>query len=274
MAGRSWDDPWRHYPESRPIPADGIVTSKQRGKMADRWWSQRFVALLDSYGLGTRMTRGRRYARQGQVLTLEVTPGLLAAQVQGSRPTPYLVTVRAPVVGEGAWSALEETVRAKVGFAARLLAGEVPAELEEACGDAGFDLFPGHWQRLTATCSCPDWESPCKHLAASLYVFADQLDEDPWLLLRWRGRERDDLLAHLREDEVPGSTVAPWWPLVPGTDDLDGHRWHPPSVTPPARADGVLDRLPAIEATHADVPMVDHLRPLYPRLTDPTAAGS
>ncbi|HEX4976430.1 MAG TPA: hypothetical protein VFV40_01065, partial [Nocardioides sp.] len=75
---RSWDDPWNRYPESRPIPtADGIATSKQRGAMASTWWSKRFTDVLESYGLGTRMQRGRRYARAGQVLSIDVTPGLL-----------------------------------------------------------------------------------------------------------------------------------------------------------------------------------------------------
>ena len=94
MARRGWDDRWQRYPESVPLPtADGLATSKQRGAMAATWWSRRFVDVLESFGLGTRMQRGRRYARAGQVLSFDVQPGILVAQVQGSRRTPYVVTV-------------------------------------------------------------------------------------------------------------------------------------------------------------------------------------
>jgi uncharacterized Zn finger protein len=94
MACRSWDDPWHQYPESRPLPAvDGIATSKQRG---------------------------RRYARSGQVLSLAVTPGLVVAQVQGSRRTPYLVSIRAAVPSAKAWTKLQDALQAKIGFVARL----------------------------------------------------------------------------------------------------------------------------------------------------------
>jgi uncharacterized Zn finger protein len=86
MAPSRWNASWQQFPASKPIPVEGgLVTSKRRGQMADTWWSKRFVDVLESYGLGGRMQRGRRYARQGQVMTLNVTPGLIAAQVQGSR---------------------------------------------------------------------------------------------------------------------------------------------------------------------------------------------
>jgi uncharacterized Zn finger protein len=177
---RRWDDPWQRYPASVPLRAEGgIATSKQRGQMASTWWSQRLVELLDSYGLGARMQRGRRYARQGQLVSFDVQPGVLVAQVQGSRRTPYVVTVAATALTDAQWAAIEDAMQARVAFAARLLAGEVPPELEEVFDSAGVRMLPVRWADVRATCSCPDWESPCKHLAAVLYVFADRLDDDP-----------------------------------------------------------------------------------------------
>lgn len=269
---RSWDDPWKKYPESLPIPtSDGIATSKQRGTMAEAWWSKRFVAVLESYGLGTRMQRGRRYARSGQVLSVDVTPGLLVAQVQGSRRTPYMVSIRSTPPTDAAWDRLQAVMQSRVGFVARLLAGEVPTELETACDDAGIDLFPERWSQLQANCNCPDWENPCKHLAATLYVFADQLDADPWLLLAWRGRTRDELLAHLaslattgRDDGLPV-----WWPLVPGATDLDRVRWHPPEATTPEPAHSTLARLHPLDVTFAESPITDLVAAAYPALVTP-----
>ena len=108
MARRRWDDPWQRYPESVPLPAEGgMATSKQRGAMASSWWSRRFVDVLESYGLGSRMQRGRRYARSGQVVSFDVQAGMVVAQVQGSRRTPYVVTVGAAPPTAQQWASVD-----------------------------------------------------------------------------------------------------------------------------------------------------------------------
>ncbi len=214
---REWDNRWESFPASKPIAIDkGIATRKQRGAMAESWWSSRLVALLDSYGLGGRMQRGRRYARQGQLVSFEVTPGFVVAEVQGSRRQPYEVKIGFTPLTESQWGAVQAEIEATLRFSARLLGGEVPAELEEVFDDAGVSLFPRRWSDLDAVCSCPDWGNPCKHVAAVLYVLADQLDDDPWLLLLWRGRRREEVLAHLGSGDSHRTEVAPWWPLRPG----------------------------------------------------------
>lgn len=269
MTRRRWDDPWQTYPASKPLKADGgIATSKQRGAMAATWWSRRFVEMLESYGLGTRMQRGRRYARTGQVLSVDVTPGLLVSQVQGSRRTPYVVTVRSDQPSDAQWSRLDQTLRSKVGFVARLLAGEVPPELEAACADAGIGLFPATWQSLNATCNCPDWENPCKHIAAVLYVFADQLDNDPWLLLNWRGRTREQVLGHLADRSAAGRDdgLPPWWPLTPGRPGRARVRWTMPIAAPPEPAHRVLARLEPLDADVAGTPVGELLIRAYTAL--------
>jgi uncharacterized Zn finger protein len=262
-------DDWWRYDESRgPLPADGLVTSKQRGAMAETWWSQRFVAMLESYGLGGRMQRGRRYARTGQVLSLEVMPAVLRAEVQGSRPTPYVVTIEYKPPSRQQWDAIEAVLAARVGFVARLLAGEVPPELEAVFADASVDLFPPTWSRLDARCNCPDWGNPCKHIAAVLYVFADQLDVDPWLLLAWRGRDRDALLSPIVTRGAATTTprppaITPWWPFadarLPELSGVD------PAlvVDVPDPPDAVLRRLDPLPIAVRGTPIVDLLRAAY-----------
>ena len=162
-------------------------------------------------------------------MSLDVQPGLVVAQVQGSRSTPYMVTVATIPLSEDQWAAVHEAITTKVTFTAQLLAGQVPPELERVFDEAGVPLLPARWNQVQASCSCPDWENPCKHIAAVLYVFADRLDDDPWQLLLWRGRTRDDVLAHLEDAGVQRPDVAPWWPLVPGAplpvDDHHRHEW-------------------------------------------------
>ena len=282
-----WDDTWQRFPASKPLPAkDGIATTKQRGAMAERWWSKRFVEVLDDYGLGARMQRGRRYARTGQLLSFDVHPGQLLAQVQGSRATPYLVTVGAPVTSDTQWAQVDSALASRVKFAARLLAGDIPPELEDVFADAGVALLPARWDDIVARCTCPDIANPCKHIAAVLYVFADRLDDDPWLLLQWRGRTRDQILEplvsrataaripegatsgehreHVPSDDVrdTAADVAPWWPLDPA-------RIRPPagaglnergidqllSIDPPDPPDAVLVRLDELDVKIRELPV-------------------
>lgn len=164
--------------------------SKRAEPLANQWWSQRFTAVLEGYGLGPRMERGRRYARGGRVQELLVKAGRLEARVQGSRATPYRVSVRSTAPSKAhpskaQWKALEQAMAARLGWTAQLLNGEVPRDLEEPFAAVGVPLFPRRWSDLQVRCGCPDDAVPCKHIAAVLYVFAQRLDEDPWLLLAW-----------------------------------------------------------------------------------------
>ncbi len=83
-----WSD-WG-YPPSHPIPVEGGLRAKsQRGAIGETWWSRRFIEVLEQFNQPARLTRGRTYARAGQVLDIEVQAGAVSARVQGSRPTPY-----------------------------------------------------------------------------------------------------------------------------------------------------------------------------------------
>ncbi|WP_431727578.1 SWIM zinc finger family protein [Verrucosispora sp. TAA-831] len=190
----------------RPRRVDGGLRARStRGAIGVSWWSRRFLEVLESFALGTRLTRGRAYARAGQVVRLDVHPGRVDAVVQGSRPRPYQVRVALPPFPVDLWARIEAELAAQAFFSARLLAGDLPAELEELLAALGAPLFPAAVADLEQHCSCPDAAVPCKHLAATFYLLAEAFDADPFALLHWRGRSRDDLLARLRELRATGS---------------------------------------------------------------------
>jgi uncharacterized Zn finger protein len=184
----------------------GIVARSARGAIGEHWWSRRFLEVLESFALGSRLTRGKNYARRGQVVSLEVAPGVVTASVQGSRKTPYKVLIALPAFSELVWAKVEVTLAEQAIHSARLLAGEMPDDLEDVFRAAGAPLFPQRANDLTLSCSCPDWEVPCKHLAATFYLLAESFDDDPFAILLWRGRSRETLLKRLRELRV-GDTV-------------------------------------------------------------------
>ncbi|MBO4207523.1 SWIM zinc finger family protein [Micromonospora echinofusca] len=186
----------------------GLRARSTRGAIGESWWARRFLDVLESFALGTRLTRGRAYARAGQVLDLTVAPGEVTATVQGSRVRPYRVRIGIAAFPGPLWDRVEATLAAQAFFSARLLAGDLPAELEQVFVDLGTPLFPRRIDELDQRCDCPDFAVPCKHLAASFYLLAEAFDADPFRLLHWRGRGRDDLLHGLRARRTGPATHA------------------------------------------------------------------
>jgi uncharacterized Zn finger protein len=186
------------YDSGGPIEVEGGLRARtRRGSIGSTWWSRRFIDILERVCDKGRLSRGRAYARKGQVLSIDLSPGLVRASVQGSRPAPYKVVVRIDAYGEELWATLEEAVAAQAVHRAKLLAGEMPTEIEELFASLGVDLFP---RDLDMDCSCPDWGFPCKHLSAVLYLLAESFDDDPFLVLAWRGRTREQLLGSLADE--------------------------------------------------------------------------
>lgn len=196
---------YSHYERPRPLPAQGGIQARsRRGAIGETWWSKRFIELLESFGVGSRLKRGRSYARTGQVTELEIEPGVVLAKVQGSRYSPYRVRIRCKVLSEQQWRRAEKAIAAQALPLAKLLAGEMPHDIEELLASCKLTLFPRLKRELTASCTCPDWENPCKHIAAAYYILAERFDEDPFLIFAWRGREQDELVEHLRERRGAG----------------------------------------------------------------------
>lgn len=194
MSGRGgWYEP------SRPLAVEGGIKAKsKRGDIGAQWWSKRFIAVLESYGMSGRLQRGRSYARKGQVMEFTLGTGKMTALVQGSRPRPYKVTIKVLPLTSAQWREVEARLASQAVFRAKLLAGEMPHEIEDVFAECGTPLFPRRASDLDMDCTCPDWEVPCKHLAAVCYVLAEAFDDDPFAMLAWRGRGKDELLASLR----------------------------------------------------------------------------
>jgi uncharacterized Zn finger protein len=203
---------WADWPPpSRPRRVEGGIKARsKRGAIGEQWWSRRFIAVLESYGMSGRLARGRSYARAGQVLDFELAQGKITARVQGSRVRPYQVRIGVLPLTSAQWRTVQERLASQALFRAKLLAGEMPREIEEVFADCGTPLFPRSAGDLDMRCSCPDWEVPCKHLAAVCYVLAEEFDRDPFAMLAWRGRGRDELLTALRQIQArrPGSSAS------------------------------------------------------------------
>jgi uncharacterized Zn finger protein len=257
-------------PRPRPRAVEGGLKARStRGAIAQHWWSERFIDVLEGIGLGNRLQRGRSYARTGQVISMDVGPGSVTAQVQGSRVRPYRVRIGIAAFGKSEWAQAEHALAGNAWYTAMLLAGEMPDDIEDVFTGLGLSLFPATARELSLDCSCPDQAVPCKHLAATFYLLAESFDENPFAILAWRGRARADLLANLQAARSAGPPAAdrndqPGRPLA---DCLDCY-FAPQAVTrapspPVTSSTALLDQLPEVTVTVRDRPLAELLRPAY-----------
>lgn len=169
--GRGYWNEWGHFPPSTPRRVEGGVKARsQRGKFGDTWWADRWIQVLESFGWDGRLRRGRSYARQGQVLEYHTAPGMVTAKVQGSRRKPYSIEIKVTPLSPEEWNQVAKAMSGQARFAAKLLAGEMPQDIEEAFAAANLTLFPRSEEDIDTLCSCPDWANPCKHIAAVYYI--------------------------------------------------------------------------------------------------------
>lgn len=264
---------WWRDADTRPRRVEGgIQIASTRGAVARTWWSGRFLAVVESLGVGGRLSRGRSYARAGQIVSLDVDAGGAVARVQGSRPAPYRTRIGVPAFGKAEWGQVLDALAADASFAAVLLAGEMPRDIEDVFTRVGLSLFPDGPRDLVMDCSCPDSAVPCKHLAAVFYVLAERFDADPFQILALRGRGREELLDELRTRRS-AAAAAPSG-VAPLAEVLEEFFAAPPGPAervagPVVPADALLDQVPEFPVAVRGRSVAELLRPAYRALGDP-----
>jgi uncharacterized Zn finger protein len=263
---------WRDAEPTRPRPVSGgIQIHSARGSVARTWWSQRFIAVLEQIGVGGRLSRGRSYARAGQIISLDVEVGGARALVQGSRPRPYQVRIGIPAFGKAEWGRVAQALTDDASYAAALLNGQMPRDIESVFDAVGLALFPAGVRDLAMDCNCPDHEVPCKHLAAVFYVLAERFDADPFEILALRGRDRAALLDDLRARRAAAAPTGPG-AGVPALDQvLDrffvaGPGLDEPLAGPQTPPDALLDQIPELAVDVRGEPVRRLLRSAYQAL--------
>lgn len=174
-------------PDITPIVIEGR-------KLARTWWGQAWNDNLERYSdYANRIGRGRSYVRHGSVLDLKITPGKIAALVQGSRARPYNIDIAIQPLDKATWKSTVKACEGKIDSLQELLDGKFPKALSALFTERGKGLFPTPKQ-ISLNCSCPDYAVMCKHVAAVLYGIGARLDESPKLFFVLRDINIDDLV--------------------------------------------------------------------------------
>src|SRR6266850_509798 len=164
------------------------------------WWGKSWNHNLERYAdYSNRIGRGRSYVRHRCVLDLQLTSGKITAMVQGSRPQPYDVVITVDALSAANWTPIRKACAGGFDSLSELLAGKFPQAFKDLFFAKDSGLFPAP-RDIHFDCSCPDWASMCKHVAAALYGVGVRLDDDPSLLFTLRGITIDDLITQAVTD--------------------------------------------------------------------------
>ena len=165
------------------------------GALARSWWAKTWSKNLERYAdYSNRLDRGKSYVRHGAVLDLQISDSKVTALVMGSAAKPYEVVVEIQSIKKNAWRELRFHCQDHLRSLQDLLAGKFPQPLAELFFSQGKGLFPGP-KDIKFQCSCPDWASMCKHVAATLYGIGTRFDDDPSLFFTLRGVDTAELIA-------------------------------------------------------------------------------
>ena len=168
------------------------------------WWGQQWLNALTSIDMANRLPRGKTYANKGSVQGLKIDQNQISASVKGSAPRPYRVKLSVPLFTSQEKESLLTEIRENPAILAQLLNRQLPAELTQFAEKRSIQLFPRTFEDLTMGCSCPDYAIPCKHLAAVVYVIANEIDRNPFLVFQLKGL---DILAELQKLKVDSPGV-------------------------------------------------------------------
>lgn len=242
------------------------------------WWAEQWIEVLERIGFTQRLARARNYARQGNVLSIDFEGAKVSAHVQGTAPEPYVVSLSLDPFTDEQWGYIIESMAERAIFSAKLLAGEMPQNIQDVFTANGLSLFPFNKFDIHSRCSCPDPANPCKHIGAVYYLLGDRFSEDPFVLFQLRGRTKEQIIAALREIRGAGNgapkaetsdpKVRPATPLKLDRFWNYSEQLEPSLIviTPPPSSETVLEVLgpiPIKAEASANQAAMDYLKTIY-----------
>ncbi len=159
------------------------IQIKSRSNFGLTYWGHEWLNALNEIDYSNRLPRGKSYAKNGAVQNVSITKNIINANVYGSRPKPYKVTIKVPEFDAGQQKRLTKLFRESPSWLAGIYNKELDQALNEAANKIKVPLFPDSWEKLDMRCTCPDFAVPCKHIAAVVYILAEQIDLNPLLIL-------------------------------------------------------------------------------------------
>jgi len=156
-------------------------------KYGQTWWGEQWLKALHNIDFSNRLPRGRTYANKGNVSNIDYKRNEIWAQVQGSRKSPYNVRCFVPEFSKYEKRLIMDKIHSNPMLLASLVNLELPTALYAFAAKRDIQIFPRTWNDIDMQCSCPDWAVPCKHIAAVIYIIANEIDKNHFVLFNLKG---------------------------------------------------------------------------------------
>jgi len=283
------------------IPAGDVAA-------ATAWAAQRWLRLMEQSADGPRLVEALDdYARAGQTKRIAFLPGKVDAAIQGRSERPYTTQIAFETFTHEMWDKIVEAMAEGSLYAAKLLANELPSNIEDVFAPLGIKLFPVESAEVRHSCSCLEWRTEnggypgvltsgkwCKHICCASYLLAQKLASEPFMVFLMRGLEGQELLERLRQrrvvagaglgltsiyaQRVPGvaemanpaleESIAQFWDAGPAMAELDL------ALSPPPVSHPLLRRLGQSPFIGATFPLVGLLASCYDTISQEAKAGA
>lgn len=172
------------------------------------WWGESFVLALEGFIDPGRLSRGRAYRTDNRILKFEQNDNHVKATIRGNinpyfgvtKEPRYKVDIKFNTISKAQWQAAIKQIGNNANWLSKLMLNEIPVDIDEAFSSSY--LLPKSYGDVEASCSCPDWDNPCKHIAGVYYRIANILDSEPMLLFSLRGISPAQLIVELKKTEL------------------------------------------------------------------------
>lgn len=208
-------------------------------KITRTWWGENFLEVLEISMDSGRLSRGRAYAGPNRLLKFEIKNQNITATQRGNinhyfgvyKEPRYKVKVQLKAFSAAKWNKIIDDISHNAAHLSQLLMHEMPTTIEDSFAKQGLHLLPQKSNELISQCSCPDYASPCKHVAGVYYKVASLLDRDPFLLFQLRGMDADKLQQKLTKSPL-GKALIDQWGDVEQVVEYHSHRYPDPVLKP------------------------------------------
>lgn len=172
------------------------------------WWGEEFVQALEAYIDPGRLQRGKAYRTDNRVLDFDINKNEIKATIRGNinlyfgvtKEPKYKVVLQFDQITPLKWQVIIKKISGNALWLSKLMLNEIPKNIEEAFDSDS--LLPSSYDSVRASCNCPDYSDPCKHIAGVYYRIANMLDLNPMLLFQLRGLTVEKLHKELKKTEL------------------------------------------------------------------------
>lgn len=166
------------------------------------WWGQKWLETFNNIDEENRLARGRTYANTGRAYEIEIQGHIVTAKVRGTSPTPYKVKISFKEFDQDTQEKLRKIVTDSPLILSQLLNRKLSHQIVKTLEHASIKLFPSSWREIKASCSCPDWAMPCKHIASVIYLICNQIDKNPFVLFEVHNCDLLNLVGDYQEGRI------------------------------------------------------------------------